>query len=228
MKKVLLLSLQFLLIIGCGKSIDESALLQRNGIKYLPNSEDPYSGQVFSLYENGQKEMEGTYKDGMKDRLWTEWWDNGQKKEEGTYKNGIGDGLIKFWYENGQKEMEGTYKDGMKDRLWTEWWDNGQKKEEGTYKNGIGDGLIKFWYENGQRKYVIKTLTTEQIETIMEEVSGMHLPTIEPDELAVLETTFGNLVIEFDLENAPVHAANFKKLVMAGYYDGVSLTCPLS
>ena len=180
MKKVLLLSLQFLLIIGCGKSIDESALLQRNGIKYLPNSEDPYSGQVFSLYENGQK------------------------------------------------EMEGTYKDVMKDRLWTEWWDNGQKKEEGTYKNGIGDGLIKFWYENGQRKYVIKTLTTEQIETIMEEVSGMHLPTIEPDELAVLETTFGNLVIEFDLENAPVHAANFKKLVMAGYYDGVSLTCPLS
>ena len=67
-----------------------------------------------------------------------------------------------------------------------------------------------------------ETLTTEQIEAIMEEVTAMEMPTIEADEVAVMETSFGTMVIEFDVVNAPVHAANFKKLVMAGYYDGIS------
>jgi len=67
-----------------------------------------------------------------------------------------------------------------------------------------------------------ETLTTEQIEAIMEEVSVMDMPTIEADEVAVMETSLGKIVIEFDVVNAPVHAANFKKLVMAGYYDGIS------
>jgi len=67
-----------------------------------------------------------------------------------------------------------------------------------------------------------ETLTTEQIEAIMEEVSAMDMPTIEADEVAVMETSLGTMVIEFDVVNAPVHAANFKKLVMAGYYDGIS------
>ena len=65
-------------------------------------------------------------------------------------------------------------------------------------------------------------LTAEQIEAIMEEVSAMEMPTIEADEVAVMETSLGTMVIEFDVANAPVHAANFKKLVMAGYYDGIS------
>ena len=67
-----------------------------------------------------------------------------------------------------------------------------------------------------------ETLTTEQIEAIMEEVTAMDMPTIEADEVAVMETSLGKMVIEFDVVNAPVHAANFKKLVMAGYYNGIS------
>ena len=67
-----------------------------------------------------------------------------------------------------------------------------------------------------------ETLTTEQIKAIMEEVSAMDMPTIEADEVAVMETSLGTMVIEFDVVNAPVHAANFKKLVMAGYYNGIS------
>jgi len=67
-----------------------------------------------------------------------------------------------------------------------------------------------------------ETLTQEQIQSIMEEVSALGTPTIEADEVAVIETKFGRLVIEFDVENAPVHAANFKKLALAGYYDGVT------
>ena len=49
---------------------------------------------------NGQKEKEGTYKDGEKDGLWTNWYENGQKTLEGTFKDGE---LIskKEWNEDG-------------------------------------------------------------------------------------------------------------------------------
>ena len=67
-----------------------------------------------------------------------------------------------------------------------------------------------------------ETLTQKQIQSIMEEVSALGTPKIEADEVAVIETKFGRMVIEFDVENAPVHAANFKKLALAGYYDGIT------
>jgi len=41
-------------------------------------------------------------------------------------------------------------------------------------------------------------------------------------ELAVIETKFGSIVIEFFEESAPSHAANFRKLVRDGFYDGVT------
>ena len=41
-----------------------------------------------SWYSNGQKESEGTFKDGLKDRKWTYWDENGQKRYEETYKDG--------------------------------------------------------------------------------------------------------------------------------------------
>ena len=65
-------------------------------------------------------------------------------------------------------------------------------------------------------------LSAEQIEAIMQAVTEIEIPTIDPDEVAVIETKFGRMVIEFDIENAPVHSANFKKLANAGYYDGVT------
>ena len=41
------------------------------------------------FYENGQIQNFGSLnKDGKKDGLWTDWYEDGQKKMEGTYKDG--------------------------------------------------------------------------------------------------------------------------------------------
>jgi peptidyl-prolyl cis-trans isomerase B (cyclophilin B) len=40
------------------------------------------------------------------------------------------------------------------------------------------------------------------------------------DEVAVLETNYGRIVIEFLPNVAPKHVANFKELVRDGFYDG--------
>lgn len=41
-----------------------------------------------------------------------------------------------------------------------------------------------------------------------------------PDDVAVLETGYGAIVIEFLHEDAPKHVANFKGLAREGFYDG--------
>ncbi|MDB4548413.1 hypothetical protein N9Z93_04005 [Akkermansiaceae bacterium] len=53
-----------------------------------PANRRGYSGPHIS-YSNGHKALEGTYKDGKWEGLWTGWHhENGQKKFEGTYKKG--------------------------------------------------------------------------------------------------------------------------------------------
>jgi len=89
MRKLLLITLPLLLIVGCSKkSINyETTLIERDGL-------------YTNWYENGQKRDELTYKDGKFDGLYTNWYENGQKRFEGTYKDGE---LIseKYWNEDG-------------------------------------------------------------------------------------------------------------------------------
>ena len=140
-----------LLLGGCGeKEVDSSQLVERNDIKYLVNSETPYTGKQIEFHENGQKQWEENYKDGKPDGLVVEWYTNGQKKVEGNYKDGK-EGLHVSWYTNGQKQAEVNYKDGKIDGL-SVWWDvNGQKEGEVNYKDGKKvEGSEKFWSYKGE------------------------------------------------------------------------------
>ena len=122
-------------------------LLIKDGLKYHPDTNELYSGKVFKNRMGGKKEFEGSYKDGKKDGLWTDYHENGQKKSEGNHKDGKLDGLWTNWYENEQKSSEitykngkqyiiRTYKDGKREGLWTWWYANGQKFYEDIYKDG--------------------------------------------------------------------------------------------
>ena len=151
MKRLLLIVLPLLLIVGCSKPINDDTLIDKGGLKYHPDTKELYTGKTTKNRLGGTKEFEGSYKDGEKDGLWTEWYENGQKEIERTYKDGKEDGLRTWWYENGQKESEWNYKDGKVDGLVTNWYENGQKKYEEIYKDGKEDGLRTQWYDNGQK-----------------------------------------------------------------------------
>ena len=124
-------------------------LIERKEIVYLKGTYRGYTGKSYELHPNGQKEMEGNYKDGKQDGLQTRWYENGQKKNEANGKDGKMDGLWSEWYENGQKKVETNYKDGKMDGLVVEWHENGQKKGEATFKD---DEPIsgKFWNSKGE------------------------------------------------------------------------------
>ena len=118
---------------GAGLNINEDPQLEdRSGVMYLPNYEEPYTGQYVSWYADGQKAMEGTYKEGEHDGLWRTWDEHGQNMLDGNYKGGKKDGLWTDWLER----KEGSYKGGEKDGLWTWWDEQGNITQQITYKDG--------------------------------------------------------------------------------------------
>ena len=90
--------------------------------------------KAITWYENGQKWLEETYKDGKLAGKWVDWYENGEKRTEFTYKDGKEHGLKTYWYENGEKRTEFNYKDGKEYGLSTIWYENGEKVSEETFK----------------------------------------------------------------------------------------------
>ena len=80
------------LILCCTQSVNEivqpvdlETLIEKDGFKYGPDGDKKFTGPVFKLHENGNKEMEGAYKNGEIFGRWTTWYENGQKKYEKYY-----------------------------------------------------------------------------------------------------------------------------------------------
>ena len=57
---------------------------------------------------SGGPMLDGNYKGGKKDGLWTDWLE----RKEGTYKGGEKDGLWTWWDEQGNITQQITYKNG--------------------------------------------------------------------------------------------------------------------
>ena len=171
MRKTLLIITALMLIVGCSspEPINAEKLIEEDGLMYHPDTKELYSGNVFKKYLGGKSQLEGSYKDGKRDGLWTEKFSDkpitgkvyGYFGEGKHYKkvyigyidNGKREGKWIIWYDNGKKKSETTYKDGKGDGLSTDWYENGQKSYEFTFKDGQPDGLWTGWYENGQKKY---------------------------------------------------------------------------
>ena len=129
MRKTLLIVLPLLLISFSFSQEPinyDTTLIEKGQLYYTKDTNQPYSGPVFSLYENGKKKEEGSLKDGkMISKTEWEWYGSGKKMKEETYKDGKPDGPFTVWYENGQKKEEGTFKDG-------EWISGKEWNEDGS------------------------------------------------------------------------------------------------
>ena len=156
MKQTLLIITSLLFITSTAfpqSKVNINSLKEYGGKAFKVDDDKPYTGIVFDFYENGQKKLNGRYKNGLMNGKWTYYHRNGQKEFEVTYKDGIEDGLWTYWYENGQKG--GTYKDGKKNGNWMHWDLNGSKILDENFENGILNGPMISWYPNGQKEMVI-------------------------------------------------------------------------
>ena len=81
-----------------GTFCDKSPKAQvRNGLFYLPNQEEPYSGENLCVYlSNGQYYSKGEIKNGLRTSKWTYWKENGQREKVEYYKDGesVGEKMV--------------------------------------------------------------------------------------------------------------------------------------
>jgi antitoxin component YwqK of YwqJK toxin-antitoxin module len=162
MKKILLITL--LLIVGCSKPVEESTLISKDGLMYLPDSDSPYSGEVFTNYDTGEKEYQGIYENGLLVE-YSYLNKDGSVKEPINYETTLVErksvyytkdtnkpysGPVFSLYEvGGQKKSEGNLKDGEKNGLWTFWNENGVRLGEGDVVNGLPHGISITYDANG-------------------------------------------------------------------------------
>ena len=163
MKK--LLPLLLLILIGCSspEPINYQMLVQRDGLYYLKDTNEIYSGPVFNIdgkskgyiekgkwngefefyHSNGQLNGIGSYKDG----------DGSNPGDTGISRNGR-DGPWKLYYENGQLQYDYTnIENGIITGDYKEFYENGQLEAEVNVKeDGIIHGLYNGFYENGQTR----------------------------------------------------------------------------
>ena len=167
MKKTLLIITAFLFITSTAfpqAKMDMNNLMDRGGLLYAPNKEKPFSGSVFALYDNGQKKLNGRYRNGIKNGKWTWLNEDGGLDSTGSYKNGLMHGQWEFYFSNGKLKGKGQYRDGNgtdrgntgiprhgRHRKWTFWYESGFKSAEQNWKNGKAHGLYIEWNENGQK-----------------------------------------------------------------------------
>ncbi len=123
--------------------------VERAGLYYKVNSQEPFTGIIEEYYKDGQKKEEESYKDGIPNGKVVKYYESGQKKYEGGIKYESLAGKITKWYKNGQKEYEKNYKNGGLHGKVIEWSRNGQKEYEKNYKNGVLDGRFIKWFRDG-------------------------------------------------------------------------------
>ena len=122
MKKLLTI-LCLVLLVSCSPppEVPSNQLVERQGVTYQVNSDQPFTGTSVEYY------IDTIIKDEFEDRvLW----------KRTTYKDGVLDGLFESFHPNGQLEVRENYTLGLKHGLHEMFYENGQLSKTEEYKNG--------------------------------------------------------------------------------------------
>ena len=155
MKKINLLVLIFLL--GSCAQIEEvpiSSLISKDGLTYSPNTQIPFTGVATSFYYNGRIEKKISFKDGLAQGAYEEYYNNrtsqlsqrGMKSIDGAWS----DGVYEAWHENGELEFKARFTKGqIVDGVYTSYHMNGAIWGVETYKNGQLNGPFQIFDDKG-------------------------------------------------------------------------------
>jgi len=177
MKKLLPLLLLSSILISLnsfGKTVCVATDTQnRDGVVYLPNETEGFTGVNLCKYKDGQVWRKGNYIDGILDKK-TEYlyYDNGQIKMESNWTYDTLDGKFKQdgkttdWYANGQIWSEANYKNGGLEGKTYFWNESGQLKSHGSYKNNKRDGISHWYFDNGKKRLTVNYKASMTVSSI--------------------------------------------------------------
>ena len=117
------------------------------------NDRGLYDGKWEAFFENGVTWKTFYFADGLKDKVWTVYWDSTYVKQSEThYTNDQKNGHYLEWYVNEKAKVEGLYKEGKKDLLWMNWNEFGERRFEEWREGELFDTFEFEYYPNGQVK----------------------------------------------------------------------------
>lgn len=151
--------LALILFDGCGKPKN---LVERNGVWYEVNSQEPYTGDYTltkSAVVNGEEKKwtaeDGYIRDGKFDGDFTFIGINGDKVEA-EFSAGVLNGKFEKINENGQTIEKCNYENGVANGRRIVYWPNGQKKLDCEFANGFPKAECPEYNSNGA--FVRKTI----------------------------------------------------------------------
>ncbi len=110
-----------------------------------------FIGEVRDFTSNGKLVMVGTYKAGVKNGLFTQYYDSGQIESEGEFQNDKRVGNWKYFYENGNLMQEVNFNGD--DFFINSFFDQSGKK---VLENGTGDWLYAYEEYKSPERIVIE------------------------------------------------------------------------
>ena len=100
-------------------------------------------------HANGNKELEGRFRDHRRDGFRTYWFASGRVRARGAFDLGLEDGPWRFYSESGSPKQSGVYAGGKAVLRWTDWDEDGRRRAEGFYLADERIGPWRFWDASG-------------------------------------------------------------------------------
>jgi len=111
-----------------------------NGLWTKKGEKTAYTGKIIEYFKNGKVKSTGEFKNGLIHGLRTVYYENGNKDFERNYINGIENGASIEYYPNGQVRQEVYFKNGREDGIGKLFYENGQVQAILTHSNGVQHG----------------------------------------------------------------------------------------
>ena len=153
------------IIFSCGQTETKKIITTyKNGnpeiVLYILDKDDTLTYRKEAFYESGKPNYVGHIVKGVKDGIWTWWYENGNKKDQCNYVDGFYVDTVYHWYESGQlKQIEivagrTVRTDGCCNCNGTiiRYYKNGKQKELFTSLNDKLEGVYKVFNEDGSWK----------------------------------------------------------------------------
>ena len=114
MKKTIIIFQTIISLLNGQNTYFVNNLIEKNGTFHNYMNDNLLTGKLYFNYTlddySKSKLLVGELKDGIKNGLWTRYWNNGNKKAEGLYKDSFKEGIWVEWYKSGDKYLEILYK----------------------------------------------------------------------------------------------------------------------
>ncbi|KAF0199358.1 MAG: MORN variant repeat protein [Bacteroidetes bacterium] len=88
------------------------------------------------FHHNGQKYVEGGYKNELRNGHWASWYEDGKIWSEGEFRDGKSHGKRTVYHPNGKKYYEGSFDMGKRIGVWLFYDEAGMKVKEINYSTG--------------------------------------------------------------------------------------------